>query len=243
MNGRKVILSILAVLAALMVCAYIPEDGLPEALAVQYGQADEPTEEEILEYIDAITDVDFEGAGDDDDIAYCFEGECYTWNDVYMSHVPERASESHDQAIHCKAIADNGNIWDPNSGCPQPEWAKMNAYWADFGGTLAALMIIGGGMLSLLVRGMVIDRRSRKKYESPSIKFGLVPTDGSGGAMCDVPQETVAAYGQAVRRDTLAEFRERVAAAEEAIEKEGDIAAAPQEDPERIRVPLWPVES
>jgi len=86
-------------------------------------------------------------------------------------------------------------------------------------------------------------RERKRYYEKPTVGFELIPRDGSGGVMCAEPQELVAAYGKAVRHNTVAEFKARVAAAEEAIRKNeaNRIETKETVDPERIGVPLWPV--
>lgn len=115
----KKIIVVLFVLAALLCAAFVPEDGLPSAQAEQPGTVEEPTEQEILAYIDALIDVDYEG--DDNDIAYCWQNECYTWNDVYFGNASEEAEDARIQSEHCEALNRVG-WWDANSGCPDPYW-------------------------------------------------------------------------------------------------------------------------
>lgn len=123
MNGRKVFLTVLVVLMGLGICGFIPEDGLPDAQTARYGQQSEemPTEEEVLAWIAALPEIDWEG--DDEDIAYCWEGICYTWAEVYEGQVPEDADEAMIRSIHCEAVYES-NSWSPLTGCPKPGWVK-----------------------------------------------------------------------------------------------------------------------
>lgn len=117
----KAKLIVFALAVFLLMSAFVPEDGLPEAQSARPGTTDEPTEEEVLEYIDALIEVDYDGDGDD--VAYCWQNVCYTWNDIYFDRASEEAEEARLQSEHCKAISEAG-YWDPNSGCPMPKWDK-----------------------------------------------------------------------------------------------------------------------
>lgn len=106
---------VLIALAVVIICAaFIPEDGLPKAQAVET-----PSPEEVAAYIKAVQQMEPPEFVDDDDCAYYEDGLCVTWAEIDAWMAAE-------EEAYMKELCENSNYWQPDglSDCPRPDWAK-----------------------------------------------------------------------------------------------------------------------